>query len=123
MPHASPRTFQSKRRKNGASDAKKTDRFDEDLHFDHRLVKQGTASLPTLLNFFFSSSLFLFLSTKNAMSYTLTALKYLVKESPVISTDFTRTNDERECKPMEETTGEEEGEGERKGEQQDCEGH
>jgi len=45
------------------------------------------------------------------MSYTLTALKHLVKESPKISNDFTRTNDEQESTPMEEPVGEEEGEG------------
>lgn len=45
------------------------------------------------------------------MSYTLTALKYLVKESPVVSTDFTTTQDEREQKPMEEEVGKEEGDG------------
>ena len=45
------------------------------------------------------------------MSYTLTALKYLDKESPVISTDFTRTKDEQVFTPMEPTKGEEEGEG------------
>ena len=45
------------------------------------------------------------------MSYTLTALKYLDRESPVISTDFTRTKDEQVLTPMEPTKGEEEGEG------------
>jgi len=45
------------------------------------------------------------------MSYTLTALKYLDKKSPVISTDFTHTNDAQELKLQEQTKGEEEGEG------------
>lgn len=45
------------------------------------------------------------------MSYTLTALKYLDKQSPVISTDFTTTQDEQEQWPMEEEVGHEEGEG------------
>lgn len=45
------------------------------------------------------------------MSYTLTALKYLVKESPVISTDFAQVEYEGENKAMEEASGGEEGEG------------
>jgi len=45
------------------------------------------------------------------MSYTLTTLKYLVKPSPVISTDYKTTQDEQEETPMEEEQGHEEGEG------------
>ena len=56
-------------------------------------------------------SFFIFVFPKKTMSYTLTSLNYLVKTSPVISTDFTRTKDEQENKPMQEPRGEEEGEG------------
>ena len=46
------------------------------------------------------------------MSYTLTALKYLVKESPVVSTAYTTSdNAEQEQIPMEPEEGKEEGEG------------